>query len=169
MKEEVLIEFGKASQELLDLLYPLNDEQLNIIPFEGSWTAGQLGDHVLKSYAVVETLNGRTKPTERPIGEKIDGVVELFSNYEIKMKSPEAVLPTNDPVKKRNLVYNLQRRIDQIKEIIRTKDLSETCVDFVIPQYSEFTRLEWIWFVIVHTKRHVRQLKNIIRNITVHS
>ncbi len=162
MKEEILNELEKNTGALIELISSLPQEQLNKIPFEGSWTAAQLGDHLLKSYAVVETLNGPVKKTERPMGEKIEQVKTLFLNFDIKMNSPEAVIPSNGPIDKEKLLSALRNRIEQLNGIIQTKNLSETCLGFAIPQYGEFTRLEWIYFTIYHTQRHVHQLKNIV-------
>ena len=48
---------------VIDELNLFSEEQLNIVPFEGSWTGGQVGEHLLKSAGVVEAIYGRTAPT----------------------------------------------------------------------------------------------------------
>jgi hypothetical protein len=42
-------------------------------------------------------------------------------------------------------------------------DLSLTCTDFPFPTLGEFTRWEWITFIIYHTKKHIFQIKNIYK------
>ena len=52
-------------------------------------------------------------------------------------------------------------------EGIRLLDLSATCLDFEMPGIGALTRLEWLWFYVWHTQRHLRQVKNIYAAITL--
>lgn len=165
LAQKLITQFNKPAEELLQLLSGLSQEELNLAPFADSWTAGQLGEHLYKSYAVVDTLNGSVRPANRSADEKVEEIEKLFLNFNIRMKSPEAILPTHETIEKEWLLPSLKERIDQLKAVIRHKDLTEICLDFIIPEYGEFTRLEWIHFNIVHTQRHIHQLKNIIKNV----
>lgn len=164
-EQKLFSQFNRVSDELLQLLSSLSGEDLNTAPFEKGWSAGQVGEHLYNSYAVVETLNGSVKKTERPPGEKVKEIETLFLDFTIKMESPEAILLREDYIEKEWLLASLKERIDQLKAVIKHKDLTETCLDFIIPEYGEFTRLEWTHFNIVHTQRHIHQLKNIIKNL----
>lgn len=163
MQQELLYKFDTVTQELDRLLSSLDEEQLNRIPFKNSWTAGQVGDHLSRSYAVIGVLNGNVATTQRPPDQKLDEVEKLFLNFDIKMESPREILPSESPLKKDPLLASLQKRIAEQRDVILHKDLSKTCLDFAIPEYGPFTRWEWIGFSTVHTQRHVHQLKNIIR------
>jgi hypothetical protein len=165
MKEEILNRFDKTTGELIGLLTPLSQEQLNTVPFKDSWTAGQVGDHLIQSYDAAAVLNGNTKAADRDPDEKAAEVSKLFLDFTIKMKSPKEILPTNDTINKSDLLSSLKNRIAPLREVIVNKDLTEICLDFAIPGFGEFTRMEWIGFFIVHTQRHIHQLKNIISKI----
>ncbi|RYU90296.1 DinB family protein [Mucilaginibacter terrigena] len=165
MKDEILNRFDKTTDELIELLAPLSDEQLNKVPFEDSWTAGQVGDHVTRSYDAGAVLNGNVKAADRAPDEKSAEVSKLFLDYTIKMESPKEILPTNDVINKDNLLASLKARIADLREVIINKDLTEICLDFAIPGFGEFTRMEWIGFFTVHTQRHIHQLKTIISKI----
>ncbi len=165
MNVEVLNNFDVTTQEVLELLSPLSDIELNSIPFKNSWTAGQLGDHLYKSYNVIVILCGAVEETERPPDQKLEEVRKQFLDFSIKMESPKEVLPTEEPIDKQELLDKLKRRIDQQRTVIINQELSKTCLDFCIPEYGPFTRLEWIGFNIVHTQRHIHQLKNILANL----
>ncbi|WP_236979166.1 DinB family protein [Membranihabitans maritimus] len=160
-RQNTLNEFHKTTATLLQLLLSLSEEQLNFQPKNG-WSAGQFGEHLCKSYAFVETLEGKTKKTERPIDQKMEPIKILFSDTSIQMEAPSAILPSSGKIVKNDLIQCLKDRIEQIKQVIQTKDLSLTCTDFSIPEYGEFTRFEWIWFNIYHTQRHIYQLENMI-------
>lgn len=154
-------EFNKVTSRSIELLRSLSEEQLNFQPKKG-WSAAQFGSHLLKSYAFVEVLNGKTKRTERPIGQKLGPLKVLFADQSVKMEAPEAILPSKQHMVKEELIRQLDDRVGQVKSVIRTKDLSLTCTDLSIPEYGEFTRFEWVWFNIYHTERHIEQLENMI-------
>ena len=165
MKEEILNRFDKTTGELIGLLTPLSQEQLNTVPFADSWTAGQVGDHLIRSYDAIGVLNGNAKATDRAPDEKLGEVNKLFLDFSIKMQSPKEILPTNDNLNKGDLLTSLKNRITPLREVIINKDLTEICLDYAIPGFGEFTRMEWIGFIIVHTQRHIHQLKNIIAKV----
>lgn len=164
--EQLLSELTQTTDELTRLLVPLSEEQLNTVPFEGSWTAGQLGDHLYKSYGLAAILDGKTEPTTRPVEEKIGPVKNVFLNFDIKMKSPDFIVPSTGHFDKTILLSGLEKRINSIKDFINKKeDLSLTCLDFELPNAGTLTRTEWIQFMTVHTVRHVHQLKKIVATL----
>jgi hypothetical protein len=162
MKTETLNEVTETTDELLNLISSMSEEQLNKIPFEGSWTAGQVTDHISQSFGgVVQTVNDNAIPTERDPGKKIELIKSIFLDFTTKMTSPDFVLPSQPPHKKEVLIADLNTMKDQITEAIKTLDLTETHMNFEIPGFGKFTRLEWINFLIYHMQRHTYQIKNI--------
>lgn len=162
MEKEQEKEFNRTTRELIELLSGLDEDQLNRVPFRGSWSAGQLGHHLWKSYAVVETLRGRVQPANRVPDQKIVSVEKLFLDHNLKMESPEELVPSEYPIEKEGILKGLRQRISELETTIREEDLSLLCLDFAIPQYGKFTRLEWIAFTTIHTRRHVHQLQNML-------
>ncbi|HEY5369476.1 MAG TPA: SRPBCC domain-containing protein [Hanamia sp.] len=165
MITQITTEFEKTSDELLQIILSTNEEPLYEIPFEGSWSVAQVGDHLLKSYGLVEALShGPVKKTERLPGIEIEKVKNIFLDFDAKYKSAEALLPTNERIEKEKLLSGLQKRISQIKEVIQTKDLTETCAGMPFKGIGELTRMEWIHVILYHTQRHNHQIKNIIKS-----
>lgn len=162
MNTELLNRFDTATGKLMQQLSSLNEEQLNAVPFEGSWTAGQLGNHLYKSYNIMDVLNGNMAETDRDPVAKLAEIEKTFKDFTIKMKSPEMVLPTTKHIEKEHLLSSLKERIEPQREAIKTMDLSKTCLDAEIPGGGPFTRQEWLGFNTIHTERHNHQLKNII-------
>ena len=162
---ELLDQFDITMQKLLQLLSLLSDEQLNTVPFEDSWTAGQVGDHLYKSYDVIGILRGNTEPTERPAGQKLDGIRKMLLDFTTKLDAPPETLPTHDPIHTQALLAALPERIAQQREVLLHDDLSPVCLDFAIPGAGHFTRLEWLGYNTLHTQRHIYQLKNSISTI----
>ncbi|HET8803836.1 MAG TPA: DinB family protein [Aequorivita sp.] len=162
MNTELLNRFDTATKNLMQQLSSLNDEQLNAVPFKGSWTAGQLGNHLYKSYNIMDVLNGNVKETHRNPVAKLAEIEKTFKDFTIKMESPEMVLPTTEHIEKERLLSSLKERIEPQREAIKTMDLSKTCLDAEIPGAGPFIRQEWLGFNTIHTERHNHQLKNII-------
>jgi len=162
MNTELLNRFDAATEKLTQQLSSLNERQLNTVPFTGSWTAGQLGNHLYKSYNIKNVLNGNVEDTDRDPVAKLPEIEKAFKDFTIKMNSPEMVLPTTKYIEKERLLSSLQERIEEQREAIQTMDLSKTCLDAEIPGSGPFTRQEWLGFNTIHTERHNHQLKNII-------
>ncbi len=167
MDTELLNRFDAATNKLLGQLSSLNEEQLNTVPFEGSWTAGQLGNHLYKSYNIMEVLNGNVEETHRDPAAKLAEIEKTFKDFTVKMKSPEMVLPTTKHIEKEKLLSSLKERIEPQREAIKTMDLSKTCLDAEIPGGGPFTRQEWLGFNTIHTERHNYQLANIIEKVNL--
>ena len=162
MTKDILLEMEETASKLLQTVSAFPHEQFNSIPFEDSWTAAQVSDHILKSVSGVwEMFYTPTKPTDRPADRKAEAIKAMFLDFETKMKSPEFVLPGNSPMEKETLVNALEKIMAKLVSAIKTLNLSETCTAFELPGFGEFTRAEWAWFAIYHTQRHTRQLKNI--------
>ena len=165
MEKTILKAYDEVTSTLLEMIASMDNEQLNVKPDKNGWTAGQVGDHLDKSYEVSKILTGVVTDTERPADQKLPEIRELFLNFDIKMDSPEAIVPTNDHIDQKSLLASLKDKIQWVNTNCRDMDLSKTCLDFEIPEYGPFTRLEWIGFNTVHTQRHVHQLEQIIKNI----
>ena len=162
MEKNILIEMDQTVNKLLQAVSAFPKKQFNTVPFEGSWTAAQVSDHILKSVSgVKKLLYAPTKPTDRLLDRKSEAIKSMFLDFETKMKSPEFVLPDNSPMEKEKLLNALEEIMVKMIEAIKTLNLSETCTAFELPGFGEFTRAEWIWFAIYHTQRHTHQLKNI--------
>ena len=81
MTKEIIIELDATIKELIYVLSSFDEEQINKIPFEGSWNAAQVAEHLRKSYDVVGAMiSGKTKPAERPPDQK----VKQIRNKEMK-------------------------------------------------------------------------------------
>lgn len=166
MKTVISIEIEKTTNELIQLIVSTNDDQLNEIPFEGSWSVAQVGEHLLKSYGLVEELSdGPVRKTERLPGIEIEKVKNIFLDFNAKYKSAAVLLPTNEIIKKEKLLSGLQKRISQINEVIQTKDLSETCIGIPFKGIGELTRMEWLHVILFHTQRHIHQVKAIVKSL----
>lgn len=162
MKNDLVNELVSTKVELLEALDQFSDENINTIPFEGSWTAGQVAEHVLKSAsAMAGALNGPGEPAERDPEQHIELLSQVFLNFDHKLNSPDFILPSNEPKEKQKLVKALEETFDNIILAASTRNLDLICTAFEMPTLGTLSGKELSWFTIVHTKRHIHQLKNI--------
>ena len=167
MEKEVINEFQKVTKDLIISLSNLTDNQLNKIPFAGSWTAGQVGDHLLKSYNSWSIFNGNTEKANRPIDENCDSLSELFLDFTIKMEAAPSDFnyPTAELIKKENLLSDIRKTIKSIIDFSKQNDLGLICLNYEFPTFGYLTRFEWLHFYKVHTMRHLHQLQNVIEHL----
>ncbi|HYF01933.1 MAG TPA: DinB family protein [Patescibacteria group bacterium] len=164
-KQEVLAEIVKTQDRLIQAISAFKNEQVNLVPFEGSWTAAQVADHLLKSSGLVEILRGNVEETHRSPDEKIATLKAIFLDFTRTMESPEFIIPTDKPLEKEFLLQSFKTRFSTIINAAETLDLSPTCLDFELPGIGKFTRLEWLYFFAYHFQRHTHQLENIFRKL----
>ena len=166
MKNDLQYEITNTKEELLRALDLFDQENINIIPFEGSWTAGQVAEYILMSISgILETIKGPVKPTERNPEEHVKQLGDIFLNMDINMKSPDFIIPSDDPKEKTALSAALGSTLDGIKQVAGNGDLTVTCTRFDMPMLGPLTKLEWISFASFHTRRHTQQLKNIAHHL----
>jgi hypothetical protein len=166
MKNDLSGELSTTKNNLLQAVDSFNQENINTVPFEGSWTGGQVARHVLKSASgVLEALNGPVKAADRDPEQHIKLLGDIFLNFDIKMKSPDFVLPDNEPRDKVALTRLLDDTFDGIIGAAKSGDLDVICTTFEMPNLGALSKKEFIWFTIVHTQRHIHQLKNILNRL----
>ena len=161
-----LQEVNETIEKLLNEISAFEDKQLNVIPFEGSWTAGQVAQHlILSGSGFVRLINGPVENTERPPGQLIEKIKGIFLDFDNKMKSPNSIVPQAIPYKKDELLSAVKDIQSGANSAIDTLDLSKTCTRLKLPSLGSLTRLEALWFINYHTQRHIRQLQNIRERI----
>ncbi|WP_099365222.1 DinB family protein [Sphingobacterium sp. 1.A.4] len=161
--EATTTKFQQTIKELTEILEAFSTEQLNKIPFPNSWTAGQVGDHLLKSYGSWKIFKGETEFADRPYDESCKTLSDLFLNFNIKLiaEHSDAIYPSEGYIEKENLVLNIQTVSDRIISFSSRNDLRVLCLDFEFPTLGHMTRFEWLHFYVVHTQRHIKQLTKI--------
>ncbi len=162
LAQEIHAVFGK----LIGVLARFDSDQIDQIPQEGSWSAGQVGEHLLKGLSGMPRLvAGKTEKTDRPHDEKVQAIRDLFLDFSTKMQSPDFILPTQDKHDKENIIGGLRQIESELAGIAQNTDLSLVCLDFELPGFGTFTVCEWISFFLAHAQRHTHQLENIDRRI----
>ena len=160
--KDLLTELQDTKTDLLQTITGIEEAKLNTMPFADSWTAAQVVEHILNAIGT-PMLYEETKATERDPQEKVKATANLFLNLGIKMKSPDFIYPSDKKHTKEALLKLADSKFTKLIKATEELDLSETCLAFEIPGFGPFTRLEFIWFYVFHTQRHIFQLKSIAK------
>ncbi len=162
MSKEIINQLEIALNDTLQLLSSFNEKEINTIPFEGSWTAAQVCQHLYKSENGMDALfYAPAQPADRDPEERAASLKEMFLNFEIKMKSPDFILPEEKEYEKAELEKSLTKTKDKIIEAAQKVDLAEIAP---LPEQNPLngsTKLELVHFLTYHTMRHNHQLRNI--------
>lgn len=160
MEKELTREIEHTADELLQVIERFARSTFNTVPFEGSWTPGQVVEHIaLYASGALRTVEGSTGPTERDPGQMVAPIRDMFLNYNTKMQSPDFILPSDEPKDKAAMMESLKNSFEGLARVAGSEDLYVTCLGFSMPTVGHMTRLEWLSFVVVHTQRHIWQLK----------
>lgn len=162
MNNDIITEFESIQSGLINTLNGFTESNFNVIPFEGSWSAAQVTEHLLLANSgAVHTLKGNTKDTARQPDKNEEIIRSIFLNFDTKMQSPDFILPSAEPKEQEDMITKCIRTGDDMRKIVTGEDLKLLCTDFSLPQMGELTRYEWICFVNCHIRRHTHQLENI--------
>ena len=142
-----------------ELLQAFNDNMINEKVHLSEWSPAQVMDHIIK--AVGSLPDEQTIPALRFADEKVPLISKLFLNFDIKMQSPDFILPSNDPLEKDVLLDRIHEVKANLIASCKHQDLSLVCTSFELPSFGFLTRYEWLRFFLVHTQRHHHQLKKL--------
>jgi len=162
--KELFESFDETTSELLKTISLFNEEEINTVPFENSWTAAQVADHVMQSNkSMIQSLNEEGRSASGNVDEGVQKLKEIFLNFDSKLQSPKFILPTQERYDRKQLITELRDSVDQIKELSARIDVTEMIDHRVL---GGITKFEILHFVVYHTQRHIHQLKNIFQHLT---
>lgn len=164
MKTTLQTNIVETFKNLNEIHSKFSETELNTVPYEGSWTGGQTTQHILKACSGYAALFlGKTEKTNREPNLYIKDLEALFLNYDIKMNSPDFLLPEIIDYDKKEQTLQLLNKEADLLTLSTIHDLTLTCLDSKLPGYEYFTILEWISFAMIHTQRHTHQLNEIYK------
>jgi uncharacterized damage-inducible protein DinB len=165
-KTKLFNDLESTTSELLGVLSEFSYERFNRLPFEGSWTAGQVADHLFQAEQGAPALmTGTTTQTTRSPEQFVKPLDDIFLDFSTKLKSPNFILPTSGPHDQNEYYRLFEANRKNIQDLAATLDLTQTCNDFEMPGIGHLTRFELLRFIVAHSTRHIRQLKNILSHV----
>lgn len=165
METEAKNLFTATMEELVNSLSLFTEEELNTIPESGGWTIAQVGDHLLKSYGIVNLLKGEGIETDRDPAGKVSAIKQEFLYNTTKSNSPEGILPSTGEISREKLLEGIKQKIEEFQQVIVYMDLHMIVTGYELPVLGKLSRLEWIYFTSYHTQRHLQQIERIAANL----
>jgi len=157
-------EFKKVKAAYTELFNELDTQQVNKIPYQGSWTAAQVLEHITKSIAdAPKVLGTPTEPMQRDPQEKIEGLRKTFLDFSTKMKSPAFIEPSEVFHDKETTLANFNNNFEALIKI--TPSANDNDVVKNTP-FGDISKLELLHFFLFHSQRHLHQLQNMKPIIT---
>lgn len=158
-KAQLSQDISSVFDEVIAILNEVPQDLFNEVPFEDSWTIGQVAEHIaICSRGIPDS---HVKEAERLYDENEEALKGIFLDMSQKAKADPAVTPHLPPHQKEDLLEKIRANKIFLTKTINDKQLSQLCLDMEFPFMGYLTRYEWLRFVQVHTQRHLNQVKNI--------
>lgn len=162
MKEELTNQIDATFNNLINTYTSIAEPKVNVIPFDSSWTAAQLIQHLILSCSGFEKLlSGSESEADRPFDQNVANIKLMFESPE-KMQSPKEIDPHLKP-------YDQQRQLNKLHELsvaipsaVAKCNLAALATSFKFAE-GYLTKYEAAYFLVYHTQRHIKQLENIAK------
>lgn len=152
-------------QYLRDSLDTVNKELYKTHHEEGKWSIQQILEHLsVTERGVLMMGNGQTTETNRDPNMIIHQIRDFLGDQSDKRTAPAPVRPPGEDksmIKFLDLILETRHAFIEQGE---SKGWHQILDQFSHPISGAMTRLEWLYFHIYHTERHLHQIKLIMQN-----
>ncbi len=159
-------DFIESTKNLLEILSDIPEGNFNKKPELGGWTVGMTAEHLIKvEFGILKLFSGSVDSTDRNPEQKIEEIEKRFLDFETSMTAYGPIVPDKEPKDKTKVLEKIQDIRQKLTGLIEIQNLAETIKGFEHPLFGYLTRVEWIYFNIYHSKRHINQMERIISSI----
>lgn len=167
-KETIITDSQNNISFLRGSLTTVTDAIYKIHPEEGKWSIQQILEHLsVTEKGVLFMGQGQTTETDRDPSIIIHKVRDFLSDYTNKRSAPVPVRPPGEDKPMSEFLDIIEQSRSAFIEQAETHGWHKTLDAFPHPLSGVMTRLEWLYFHIYHTERHLHQIKQIIQNPTL--
>jgi len=150
----------------LDILDTIPTDKLMVRNQHTQWTIMESAEHVLMiEQSVSETLQGKTAPVQDRLPDsKVKQISELFMDFSKRLFVTKPI--ASKTVYKDMASYSADFRAT--RELIKgalEHHPEQECKAFEHNLFGFLTKIEWIYYLIYHTERHLHQISRIEDNL----
>ena len=162
-KDEIIADIEQTIAWVTKVIDPIT---YNKVPFEGSWTAGQVVEHILMvGNGFTQLLSGPNETTTRSVDEHVPRIKTILLDFNTKSIASDNITPEQVEYDIQDHLTRLEKLKTAITTAVKSLDLNRTCIAFDIKTFGHLTGLEATYFFLFHTKKHVHQLQNIFKKL----
>jgi hypothetical protein len=161
-KELLVTDLEQNSRSLLQEFSEFPEELLFTTPPDNGWSGAQICEHLLILDRIAnKVISGETIESTRPSDEKLGLIRSVMLDIENRRVAPERVQPVSAIKDRKLLIDALNAERKRMREMIQTLDITQACISGKHPALGTLTILEWVYFIIYHTERHIGQLQRL--------
>lgn len=150
-------------ESLIAVFSETSDDSLNKIPFKGSWSIGQVAEHIILCGNGIP--DNQTEISTRAKDEKVPMLKAIFLNMDEKSKADASLTPHRLDHTGETLIKKVVEIKEKLIGIAEERDMNALCTKMEFPTLGFLTRHEWLSFICFHTQRHIVQIENIIKHL----
>ena len=166
-KAEVRNDLRENTRQLLSVIQEFPETKFNTLPSGDEWSAGQVCEHLIKvETGTLRLYTGKTESCDRDPEEKITTIKKRLGDRDTKMSAFGPIIPDENPKNKTKVLEKLQDIRQRLTSLIEVHELTELVLGFDHPLFGRLTRIEWIYFSIYHSRRHIYQIQEIAAGIS---
>lgn len=157
------------TNDLLKLIARFDSETFNKIPSTGGWSAGQIAEHLLLFDShVMGVFTGETGDLFRDYQLMVNVISEIMKDLTTKLIATQDLLPSETAKSPDALAKKL---MEHRRKLLDSSLQPSVFYGYRLSPHRLFCQLsgiEWITFVIYHSRRHMIQMENCL-NINIQS
>lgn len=155
-------DLNKNTAILNEFLLSISEKEASFKASPNQWSILECAEHLwIVDKAICGIFNGRSNETKGDPEEKINLVKSYFHDFSKQFTASNQISP-------QGIFKDIPNVIEAIKinreEMLEEENLNAECLDFSHPIFGTMTKLEWVYFSIIHTERHLQQMKNTLKN-----
>jgi len=163
--QDVAITLENGTQRLLDLINSVPKRVFQQETSPEKWSIAKVCQHLINTdNNITRILTEPTSPTvDRNPEAKLEKIKDSLLNEKKKMKATGVLVPKKIMKDKHHAIHGIMKPRDQMLLIIHRNDLSRTCPGYSHPQFGIMTAIEWVYFCIYHSDRHIKQIERLLQ------
>ena len=158
---EIVETLKENTDRLFEFLKDIDRELLIEKPAPDKWSIMENLDHIFQVEKGINfVFTGATELEERDPQAKFDQIEKDFMDFDRRFTAMGPILPKGQFEDLDSIKKSISKNRKMLTEIGNSRGWDETCLAFEHRLFGAMTRMEWIWFTIVHTNRHLVQMEN---------
>jgi hypothetical protein len=158
---DLIGELQRATDDIADALEKIPQDLFTIQPEPNVWSPRDIAEHLIQlDSATVFILKGKTHPEEgRDPAVVLERVSTDFGDFEKKFSTFGPGIPKGVLENREETIEKFRKTRSTLTRILEKEELDRVCEAFEHGIFGFLTRVEWGWFVVIHSDRHLNQIQ----------